>query len=123
MNKRAFWIVVLSVCACSVSSNHYVESRPQELVGQYVLSHADGTWGDTATWKADGTLLGSTNHEFPSDARWVVRTRADNTQLLCVSGGNQANCQPFTVVGDTLIWGRGANADRFRRITSAKTAQ
>jgi hypothetical protein len=123
MKRSPLCIITLAAIACSVSSTRYVESRPKELIGRWVLSRADGTWGDTATWQADGTMLGSTNHEFPSDARWVVRTSDDNSLTMCVSGGKQANCQPFVIAGDTLIWGRGPTADRFRRISSTEIAQ
>jgi hypothetical protein len=116
MNRRPLWVLVFAVVACSVSSTRYTESRPSELTGRWVLSHADGTWGDTTTWNSDGGMLGSTNHPVPIDARWVVRTADDGTRAICISGGNQSNCQPFVINGDTLIWGLGAQIDRFRHI-------
>ena len=116
MNIRFIIAVSLGAAACSASAARYTESRPHELVGSWVLRRADGTWGDTATWQEDGRMLGSTNHPFPADARWAIRSAEGGERSMCVSGGGQANCQPFVVRADTLIWGRGADADLFRRV-------
>ena len=108
---------VVAAVACSAEHVRSIETNPPQFAGKWVLGGADGTWGDTTVWNADGSMAGSTNHPVPADARWVVRTNDDGVQAICVGGGNQANCQPFKMSGDTLIWGIGSDADRFRRVS------
>jgi hypothetical protein len=116
MNIRLLTLFVLAA-GCAVDHAAYTESNPQGLVGAWVLARSDGTWGDTTTWNADGSVRGSTGHPVPADARWVVRQGADGARRMCISGGNQSNCQPFLLVGDTLVWGAGSNVDRFRSVS------
>ena len=117
MNHRFAALIVFAVTACSVDHPRSMESHPQQFIGSWVFGHSDGTWGDTITWNADGSMRGSIGHPIPGDARWGVRARDDGTQTICVSGGNQSNCQPFSVVGDTLLWGVGSDMDRFRIVS------
>jgi hypothetical protein len=109
-------VLALAGAACSAEHIRYTETNPQQFVGKWVLARAGGTWSDTTVWNPDGSMGGSTNHPVPPDARWVVRTTEDGAQSICVSGGNQSNCQAFRMSADTLIWGVGADADRFRHV-------
>ena len=111
-------VLLLAPAACTVAASKYTESHPSAFVGQWVLQREDGTWGDTTTWLSDGTMRGSTSHPVPSDARWSERAQAGGMRVLCVSGGGEANCQPYALAGDTLVWGNGPQADRSRRIAS-----
>ena len=94
--------------------------RPKELAGRWVLQHPDGSWGDTTTFAPSGAVQGSTGHPIPADAAWGVRVDAEGAQAMCVRGGGEANCQSYVLRADTLVWGSGPNADRFRRVGDAE---
>jgi len=117
MNLSSIVVMTLAGVACTGKHTEYAETNPQQFVGKWVLGRADGTWGDTTLWNPDGSMNGSANHPVPADARWSVHTGDDGAQAICVSGGNQANCQAFKISGDTLIWGVGSDPSRFRHVS------
>jgi len=105
----------LAVAACAMPDAHVV--RPAELTGAWVRQRADGTWGDTLRYLADGRVLGSAGSPMPAAARWsVVRPTSKATgQAFCVLGTAARACQPFRLDGDTLIVGDIEHAAFFRR--------
>lgn len=113
---RLVLLIAFVLLGCTISSSHSQEDRPKELAGRWVLQHPDGDWGDTTTFTLSGAILGSTGHPIPPDATWGVRVNDGAALGLCIRGGGEANCQPYRLSADTLIWGTGSQADRFRRI-------
>lgn len=118
MTRRPLALLALALLGCATSSGSSTEMRPKELIGSWVLLRPDGSWGDTATFGPDGSVRGSTGHPIPPDASWGVRTPTSGAPLMCIRGGGEGNCQPYTMSADTLVWGVGASADRFRRVGS-----
>ena len=121
MTLKHLSILAILATACTTSADSYVESRPSELVGTWLLLRPDSTWGDTTTWNAAGVITGSTNHPIPPDGQWVVRDYQQGRRVLCTRGGGESNCQPYTLntlIGNTLIWGTGKNEDHFRKVVA-----
>ena len=83
-----------------------VESaRPPELTGAWVRLRADGTWGDTLQYLADGRVLGSTGHPVPATAQWsVIRSKVAG-EAFCGWNAKDRDCQPYRLEGDTLVVG------------------
>lgn len=115
------YIAFAAICfllGCAGATDSFTESLPAELVGQWRLIGSRAKPTDVTDWHADGSMTGVGNPQVPADARWVVRAFAKAGARLCVGGGGQANCQPFSFRGDTLIWGSDADPSRFIRIRS-----
>jgi hypothetical protein len=101
----------LTACALGDAKVVY----PAELTGKWVHRRPDGTWGDTVAYLADGRMVGSQGHVVASAASWaVVRSRVAG-EGLCITEAAKPACNPFRLVGDTLVVGTIEHASYFHR--------
>jgi hypothetical protein len=105
---------VLSLTGCVPLDARVV--HPAELTGKWVRLRADGTWGDTLEYLADGRILGSAGRPVPATARWdVVRSRVAGEGLCTSDGPKKGRCQIYRLEGDTLVLGYIKRPAYFRR--------
>jgi hypothetical protein len=89
--------------------------HPPELTGKWVRLRADGTWGDTLSYLADGGVRGSPGHPIPASARWVVVRSKAAGEGFCVGDDRDRSCRPFRLEGDTLVVGDISSPAYYRR--------
>lgn len=106
----AFALLFATGCALSDASIN----RPTGLVGRWVQLRDDGSWGDTVAYLADGRLRGSRGVAIPDSADWSVVTFR-GSDGLCAEPVTRT-CEPFRLVGDTLVVGEVGKYRFFRRV-------
>lgn len=104
---------VLAVAACAGMEADLV--HPPELVGTWVQLRADGTWGDTVAYLADGRVVGSASRPASASEQWVVVRSKTAGEGLCVGDPLKPRCHPFRLAGDTLTRGPFEQPTYFRR--------
>ena len=77
-------------------------AHPDYLTGRWLRLRPDNSWGDTMTFRPDGTLLGSAGYPVPPSLRWEVKRDANGVLQYCAAQGPNGFCRAFHITGDTL---------------------
>ena len=121
-----------TLVACRVSQSDTVSAadstvggsnqRPMELSARWVRLRADGTWGDTLDYRADGHVIGSQGHPVPTSARWGVRVGPP--RQICFGDATEGGmCRTYELRGDTLVLDSGPSAPTlYRRVGASAPA-
>jgi|SRR6185312_11979974 len=103
--------------ACQRPPTKAVYTHPTELVGRWVRLHADGTWGDTLEYLADGAVHGSVGNPVPPSARWAVKSNAVTGPQFCAGDSSDAYCQTYHLAGDRMVLDGGPSGNTtFRHV-------
>ena len=78
---------------------------------------ADGTWGDTMSFGADGALQGSANYAVPPNLHWEVKRDSQATPQFCAAVSGDAFCRPYRLTDSQLeLLGGPRGNTIFRRV-------
>jgi hypothetical protein len=110
-------IAFVTACALACGDPGYVaQSYPIVLVGRWVRQDATGAWVDTLEFRANGTVIGSTNFHVPANARWVVKTRFNGASRFCASDSTGSSCHSYVATDSLLTLVDPDGKANFRRV-------
>jgi hypothetical protein len=99
------------------------DERPAEFVGTWVRRQNDESWGDTLTFQADGSVLGSRSNPVPRSATWGVRKQRPLIRAFCAGDANNYFCRTYRFEGGLLILSGGPGGETVYRRVQFTTAQ
>lgn len=116
--RRSRWAgaaIAASITIVSACLPHdYAVLHPPALTGRWVQLRADGSWGDTFEYLADGRVRIAAAPVIDTALDWSV-LRYRKSDALCRRDHATSSCQPFRLEGDTLVVGDVGRPTYYRR--------